>query len=80
MVGLLSHRGPDGSGYLRDHCAVIGHSRLSLIDPAGGAQPIGNEDGTVWVTFNGEIFNYVELAAELRGLGAPGSRRTATPK
>lgn len=69
MMGRLGHRGPDGSGYLRDHQAILGHTRLSLIDFAGGAQPIGNEDGNLWVTFNGEIFNYVELAAELRDRG-----------
>ncbi|BAK37899.1 putative asparagine synthetase [Microlunatus phosphovorus NM-1] len=69
MIGRLSHRGPDGSGYLRDHQAILGHTRLSLIDFAGGAQPIGNEDGSLWVTFNGEIFNYVELAVELRDRG-----------
>ncbi len=69
MMASLSHRGPDGSGYLRDHRAILGHTRLSLIDFAGGAQPIPNEDGTLWVTFNGEIFNYVELGAELRARG-----------
>ena len=47
----------------------LGHTRLAIIDPAGGAQPLCNEDGTVWVTFNGEIFNYVELGEELRGRG-----------
>lgn len=69
MVAQLAHRGPDGSGFLRDHGVVLGHCRLSLIDFAGGAQPLGNPDATVWVTFNGEIFNYIELAAELGGLG-----------
>lgn len=69
MAGMLSHRGPDGSGFLRDHRAVLGHARLSVIDVPGGAQPMGNEDGTVWVTFNGEIFNYVELRTELRERG-----------
>lgn len=66
MLSQLTHRGPDGSGYLRDHSAVLGHTRLTIIDTATGAQPLSNEDCTLWVTFNGEIFNYVELAAELR--------------
>ena len=69
MMGRLGHRGPDGSGYYRDRHAALGHTRLAIIDTTGGAQPLCNEDGSVWVTFNGEIFNYVELGAELRGLG-----------
>lgn len=69
MLSRLTHRGPDGLGRLLDHGAVLGHARLSIIDVAGGAQPLGNEDGSVWVTFNGEIFNYLELAEQLRRLG-----------
>lgn len=69
MIGRLGHRGPDGTGYYRDQRAALGHTRLAIIDTAGGAQPLCNEDGTVWVTFNGEIFNYLELGLELRGLG-----------
>lgn len=69
MMGRLGHRGPDGNGYYRDLHAALGHTRLAIIDTAGGAQPLCNEDGTLWVTFNGEIFNYVELARELRRLG-----------
>ena len=69
MMGRLRHRGPDGSGYFRDGRAALGHTRLAIIDTAGGAQPLCNEDGNVWVTFNGEIFNYVELGEELRRLG-----------
>lgn len=69
MVGTLAHRGPDDCAVLVDHPAVLGHARLSLIDVAGGAQPFGNEDGSIWVSFNGEIFNYVELGRELRSLG-----------
>ena len=66
MMGRLEHRGPDGNGYYRDRHAALGHTRLAIIDTAGGAQPLCNEDGTIWVTFNGEIFNYVELGEELR--------------
>jgi asparagine synthase (glutamine-hydrolysing) len=69
MLGRLRHRGPDASGYYRDRRIALGHSRLSIIDTVGGAQPMANEDGTVWVSFNGEIFNYVELGAELRARG-----------
>jgi asparagine synthase (glutamine-hydrolysing) len=69
MMGRLGHRGPDGNGYYRDRHAALGHTRLAIIDTAGGAQPLCNEDGTIWVTFNGEIFNYVELGEELRRLG-----------
>ena len=69
MMGQLRHRGPDGSGYFRDRRAILGHTRLAIIDEHGGGQPLCNEDGSLWVTFNGEIFNYVELRAELRSLG-----------
>lgn len=76
MIGRLGHRGPDGSGWYRDRHAALGHTRLAVIDTAGGAQPLCNEDATVWVTFNGEIFNYVELSEELRRRGH--TFRTAT--
>ena len=69
MTARLGHRGPDGNGYYRDRRAALGHTRLAIIDAPGGAQPLRNEDGTVWVTFNGEIFNYAELGAELRHRG-----------
>ncbi|RTL73275.1 MAG: asparagine synthase (glutamine-hydrolyzing), partial [Hyphomicrobiales bacterium] len=69
MVAVLGHRGPDGYGLYRDARAGLGHARLSIIDLAGGAQPMCNEDESLWVTFNGEIFNYVELRAELEALG-----------
>ena len=67
MTGLLAHRGPDGEGFYvsQSHSFNLGHRRLSIIDVAGGAQPMGNEDNTVQVVFNGEIFNYRELMAEL---------------
>ncbi|RKX23997.1 MAG: asparagine synthase (glutamine-hydrolyzing) [Candidatus Zixiibacteriota bacterium] len=69
MVRAIRHRGPDEFGaYLDDRC-VLGQARLSIIDLAGGSQPMGNEDDSVWVTFNGEIYNYVELRPELEKLG-----------
>lgn len=69
MLPALRHRGPDGTGTYHDDGVVLGHTRLSIIDLAGGAQPLANEDRSVWVTFNGEIFNYVELRRELVAAG-----------
>lgn len=69
MMGALSHRGPDGSGYMRDRNVLLGHTRLAIVDMAGGAQPMTGEDESVWVTFNGEIFNHVELRDQLTARG-----------
>lgn len=69
MVAAIRHRGPDGSGFLVEPEVGLGHARLSIIDLSGGAQPIHNEDSSVWITFNGEIFNYVELRALLESRG-----------
>jgi asparagine synthase (glutamine-hydrolysing) len=69
MAGALVHRGPDELGIYRDARAGLAHARLSIIDLTTGQQPLSNEDGTLWVVFNGEIFNYVELRAELALLG-----------
>lgn len=65
MAGALRHRGPDEFGVYRDRAAGLAHARLSIIDLATGQQPLTNERGTLWITFNGEIFNYVELRDEL---------------
>ena len=65
MAGALRHRGPDEFGLYRDGDAGLAHARLSIIDLSSGQQPLSNERGTLWVTFNGEIFNYVELRDEL---------------
>jgi asparagine synthase (glutamine-hydrolysing) len=65
MVSVLRHRGPDGQGTFIDGPVGLGHARLSIIDLAGGAQPMCNEDKSIWITFNGEIFNYLELRQEL---------------
>ncbi|MHC4179200.1 MAG: asparagine synthase (glutamine-hydrolyzing), partial [Planctomycetota bacterium] len=65
MLLPIRHRGPDESGIHVDDCAGLGHVRLSIIDLVGGKQPMANEDGSLWVTFNGEIFNYVELRETL---------------
>ena len=69
MAALIRHRGPDGEGYYADTRAALGHRRLSIIDVNGGGQPMFNEDGTLVVVFNGEIYNYKPLRAELRRLG-----------
>src|SRR5512142_3165123 len=69
MAASLRHRGPDEFGLYRDRRAGLAHARLSIIDLATGQQPLCNEDGTLWVVFNGEIFNYVELREELLALG-----------
>ncbi|HEX6996417.1 MAG TPA: XrtA/PEP-CTERM system amidotransferase [Gammaproteobacteria bacterium] len=69
MNAALSHRGPDGDGFHVEPGVGFGHRRLSIIDLAGGAQPLYNEDGSVVVTYNGEIYNYRELVKELTALG-----------
>lgn len=69
MVGALQHRGPDEAGLYRDAWAGLAHARLSIIDQATGQQPLCNEDGRLWICFNGEIFNDLELRAELEQLG-----------
>lgn len=69
MVEAIAHRGPDGEGFLVEPGIGLGHARLSIIDIEGGKQPIHNEDQTVWVVFNGEIFNYIELREDLAKRG-----------
>jgi len=80
MIGALEHRGPDEKGkhcvpmmprpgYALNPGVVLGHRRLSIIDLAGGQQPLSNEDGSVWITFNGEIYNFPELRRRLEGSG-----------
>jgi asparagine synthase (glutamine-hydrolysing) len=69
MCGAIVHRGPDEEGiYIGDGIA-LGMRRLSIIDLEGGQQPISNEDGTVWIVFNGEIYNYRELRRDLERAG-----------
>ena len=69
MMSLIVHRGPDDDGIYIDRQAVLGHRRLSIIDLSTGKQPISNEDGTVWVVYNGEIYNFPELRKQLLARG-----------
>jgi asparagine synthase (glutamine-hydrolysing) len=69
MLEALRHRGPDGEGVADDGSAVLGHRRLSIIDLAGGRQPLHNVERTIWLVCNGEIYNYVELRRELESRG-----------
>jgi len=69
MNNSLSHRGPDGDGFHFEGGVGFGHRRLSIIDLEGGKQPLYNEDETVVITYNGEIYNFLELATELQSLG-----------
>ena len=69
MTGALAHRGPDEYGVYRDGTAGLAHARLSIIDLATGQQPLANESGSLWISFNGEIFNYVELRDDLEKRG-----------
>lgn len=69
MINSLSHRGPDETGYYIKENIGLGQSRLSIIDLSGGRQPIYNEDKSICVVFNGEIFNYVELRVSLEKKG-----------
>jgi asparagine synthase (glutamine-hydrolysing) len=69
MCAQIAHRGPDAEGMYFNGGTALGHRRLSIIDVSGGEQPLGNEDGTVQVVFNGEIYNFLELRADLARKG-----------
>ena len=78
MARSIAHRGPDDEGFFIAGPVGLGFRRLSIIDLAGGHQPMSDAEETVWVIFNGEIYNYKELRAELEGLGhRPGLLRAA---
>ena len=78
MSAAIQHRGPDSDGYFNRDKFSMGMTRLSIIDLDGGTQPIFNEDGTVVVCYNGEIYNYVELRKELKSLGHEFATHTDT--
>ena len=69
MRDTLAHRGPDESGIWSDPHAVLAHRRLSIVDLASGQQPLSNEDGSIWVSYNGEIYNHAHLRSELEQRG-----------
>lgn len=70
MCDIINHRGPDGAGYYHDRHVALGHRRLSIIDLTdNGKQPMSNENGRLWITFNGEIYNYKELRSSLLASG-----------
>src|SRR5258706_14629252 len=69
MARTMHHRGPDDEGYYTSGSAALGFRRLSIIDLSTGHQPMSNEDDTLWIVFNGEIYNFQELRAELESTG-----------
>ena len=69
MLGMIRHRGPDEFGIYLGGQVGLGSARLSIIDLSTGQQPIGNEDGTLWIVFNGEIYNYRALRSRLEVKG-----------
>ena len=69
MLGMIRHRGPDQFGIYLDDEVGLGSARLSIVDLSGGQQPIANEDESLWIVYNGEVFNYVELRPELEQRG-----------
>ncbi|MBD3383069.1 MAG: asparagine synthetase B, partial [candidate division Zixibacteria bacterium] len=69
MSDTLYHRGPDDSGEYVDGNLGLGFRRLSIIDLAGGHQPMSNEDGSIWIVFNGEIYNHAEIRSSLKSKG-----------
>src|SRR5258707_455843 len=78
MMDVISHRGPDGEGKYLSGPVGLGHRRLAIIDLHTGAQPMTNEDETVWIVFNGEIYNFPELRRELLAKGHRFSSTTDT--
>jgi asparagine synthase (glutamine-hydrolysing) len=79
VTSLLAHRGPDDCGLFQDNTAILGHRRLSILDLSReGHQPMCNEDSTVWIAFNGEIYNYLELRKTLADAGHRFHSRTDT--
>jgi asparagine synthase (glutamine-hydrolysing) len=69
MRDVIVHRGPDEAGTHGDEQAILGHRRLSIVDLASGQQPLSNEDGTIWVSYNGEIYNHGDIRRELESAG-----------
>ena len=69
MLGVIGHRGPDAAGGFADDVCAMGTARLAIIDPAAGVQPMSDASGRYWIVYNGEIYNYRELRADLQAMG-----------
>jgi asparagine synthase (glutamine-hydrolysing) len=69
MRDIIAHRGPDAAGLFSDEQAALGHRRLSIVDLAGGHQPLANEDESIWIVYNGEIYNHASIRPELEATG-----------
>src|SRR5690349_9489401 len=80
MAAAIAHRGPDEEGFFCDRENGIGlaNRRLSIIDISGGSQPMSNDDESIWITYNGEIYNFRELRGELESLGRRFKTRSDT--
>src|SRR5713226_1729896 len=69
MRDVITHRGPDEAGVHCDDRAALAHRRLSIVDLSTGQQPLSNEDGSIWITFNGEIYNHTDIRRDLEARG-----------
>ena len=69
MTDAIKHRGPDGDGHYKDDFVELGHRRLAIIDLNTGEQPMFSEDKKICITYNGELYNYIELREELKSVG-----------
>jgi asparagine synthase (glutamine-hydrolysing) len=78
MRDIIAHRGPDDAGIFADDRAVLGHRRLSIVDLAAGHQPLANENDTIWIVFNGEIYNHQAVRSELESAGHTYKTRSDT--
>src|SRR6266545_4368221 len=78
MLDPIVHRGPDSQGIFTDGSVGLGHCRLSIIDVEGGCQPMANEDETIWIVFNGEIYNFQSLREDLLARGHAFTTRSDT--
>ena len=81
MAGVIAHRGPDGEGFFADKVRGVGiaNRRLSIIDIAGGAQPMSNDNQSICITYNGELYNFPELRKELEAKGKRFRTRSSGP-
>src|SRR5207302_11091166 len=78
MRDILAHRGPDDAGLYTDDRAALGHRRLSIVDLGTAHQPLANENDTIWITYNGEIYNHAEIRRDLEARGHQYKTRSDT--